>query len=166
MALTVEYAKLTSPVNIHCSKIPFSTTVEHVGVTKNEASNLPHIMGRVKAHQKALGSVLHTGLARHHRGNPAASIRVEKLYATPKLLSGIGALTLLKSEIDMIDHHLKETYEKLMRLHHRTPQCVVSFLAGCLPGTALVHQRMLSIFAMICNLKRKCSSSACNACSG
>ena len=75
------------------------------------------------------------------------------MYATPKLLSGIGALTLLKSEIDMIDHHLKETYEKLMRLHPRTPQCVVSFLAGCLPGTALVHQRMLSIFAMICNLK-------------
>ena len=64
MALTVEYAKLTSPVNIHGNKIPFSTTVEHVGVTKNEASNLPHIMGRVKAHQKALGSVLHTGLAR------------------------------------------------------------------------------------------------------
>ena len=53
----------------------------------------------------------------------------------------------------MIDHHIKETQEKLMRLHPRTPQCVVSFLAGCLPGRALLHQKILSIFGMICVLK-------------
>ena len=57
---------------------------------------------------------MHAGLARNHRGNPAASIRVEKLYATPKLTSGIGALVLLKSEVNMLDHHLKETLEQLM----------------------------------------------------
>ena len=53
----------------------------------------------------------------------------------------------------MINHHIKETLEQLMRLHPRTPQCVVSFLSGCLPGTAILHQRMLSLFAMICDLK-------------
>ena len=110
-------------------------------------------MSRIKAHQKALGSVLHTGAARHHRGNPAGSMRIEKLYALPKLFSGLGALVLLKTEVDMIDHHIKETHEKLMRLHPRTPQCVVSFLGGCLPGTALLHQKILSIFGMICVLE-------------
>ena len=52
----------------------------------------------------------------------------------------------------MLDHHLKETHEGMMRLHPRTPQCVVAFLAGCLPGTAQLHQRMLSIFGMVCRL--------------
>ena len=115
--------------------------------------NLPHIMSRIKAHQKALNAVLHTGAARNHRGNPAANIRIEKRYATPKLLSGIGALVLLKSEANIIDHHLKEIHEQLMRLHPSTPQPVVCFLAGCLPGTALVDLRILSNFGMICSLK-------------
>ena len=153
MATSVEYSKLTSPVHINGTKLPFSTTVEHVGIVRHESSNLAHIMSRIKAHQKALGSVLHTGSARHHRGNPAGSMRIEKLYALPKLFSGLGSLVLLKTEIDMIDFHIKETHEKLMRLHPRTPQCVVSFLGGCLPGTALIHQKMLSIFGMICVLK-------------
>ena len=54
-------------------------------------------MGRIKAHEKAMGAVLHVGAGRHHRGNPAASLRVEKLYATPILFSGVAALVLLKS---------------------------------------------------------------------
>ena len=45
---------------------------------------------------KALASILHVGAARSHRANPIMSIRVEKLYATPVLLSGIGSLILLK----------------------------------------------------------------------
>ena len=153
MTSTVEYAKLTSPLSFQDKKIPFSHTAEHVGILRNEAGNLPNIMNRIKAHQKALGGVLHAGLARNHRGNPAASIRIEKLYAAPVLMSGIGALVLLKSELNMIDHHVKETLERLMRLHPRTPQCVVAFLSGCLPGTAQFHQRMFSLFAMICDLK-------------
>ena len=110
-------------------------------------------MNRIKAHQNALGGILHAGLAKNHRGNPDASIRIEKLYAAPVLMSGIGVLVLLKSEVNMINPRIKETLEQLMRLHPRTPQCVVSFLSGCLPGTALLHQRMLSLFAMICDLK-------------
>ena len=153
MASSVEYFKLTSPVNIQGTSIPFVTTAEHVGILRSETGNLPNIMSRIKAHQKALGAVLHAGLARNHRGNPAASLRVHSMHATSVLLSGIGALSLLKSEINMIEYHVKQTLEQLMRLHPRTPQCVVAFLAGSLPGTALVHLRMFSIFGMICRLK-------------
>ena len=153
MSISVDHSKLTSPVNIDRNKVPFSTTVEHVGILRSEAGNLPHILGRLKAHQRALGQVLFTGAACHHRGNPAASLRVEKLYASPVLLKGLGALVLLKSEIDMVDMHLKKTHERLMRLHPRTPQCVTAFLGGSLPGTALVHQRILSLFTLVCFLK-------------
>ena len=110
-------------------------------------------MDRIKSHQSAVGAVLHAGGARSHRGNPAASLRLEKTYALPVLLSGLGSLALLQSELDVIDHHVKVTQERLMRLHPKTPQCVVAFLSGCLPGKALVHQRMFSLFDMICELK-------------
>ena len=39
-----------------------------------------------------------------------------------------------------------------MKLHEKTPECVVFFLAGSLPGLALLHLRQLSLFMMICHL--------------
>ena len=53
----------------------------------------------------------------------------------------------------MVDMHLKKTHERLMRLHPKTPQCVIAFLGGSLPGAALIHQRILSLFTMICFLR-------------
>ena len=64
----------------------------------------------------------------------------------------MATLVLLTSEIEIIDQHHKVTLERLMRLHPRTPQCVVAFLAGSLPGTAIVHKKMLALFGMICRL--------------
>ena len=39
-----------------------------------------------------------------------------------------------------------------MKLHERTSDCVVFFLAGSLPGSAHLHLRQLSLFGMICRL--------------
>ena len=91
-------------------------------------------------------------MARHHRGNPAASLRVEKLYGLPVLLSGVAALTLLKSELDTLSFHYKETLQGLLRLHRKTPDCVVFFLGGSLPLPALLHIKQLVLFCMILNL--------------
>ena len=102
-------------------------------------------MARISAHRKALASVLHTGIARSHRGNPASSIKIEKLYATPVLLSGISSLVLSSNEVRLIDNHYAETLRCLLRLHKKTPRCVTFFLAGSLPGTALIHMRQMSI---------------------
>ena len=152
MAHNIAYFKLTSPVSIGGNKIEFVDSAEHVGVIRSVTGNLPNIMNRFIAHKRALGAVLHTGAARNHRGNPAASLRVEKLHGEPVLFSGMATLVLLKSEIEIIDQHHKVTLERLMRLHPRTPQCVVAFLAGSLPGTAIVHKKMLALFGMICRL--------------
>ena len=62
-----------------------------VGWVSCGAGNLPHILGRVIAQKQALGAVLDSGLARAHRGNPAAGLKDAKLQALPVLLSGIGA---------------------------------------------------------------------------
>ena len=59
-----------------------------------------------------------------------------------------------KSEIDMIDNHQKLTVENLLKLHAKTPQCVSSFLAGSLPGTALVHLIILFNFCMTARMPK------------
>ena len=146
----VSYAAFTSEIALYGQKIPFSTEAEHLGILRtNTATNVPNILVRLQQHDKKLFSLLPAGLALGHHANPAACIKVEQQYALPVLLSGLSALVLRKSEMNMISTCYKNTLQRLMKLHDRTSDCVVYFLAGSLPGAALLHLRQLSIFGMI-----------------
>ena len=133
-------------------KLEFSSGVEHVGILRSVDVNLPNILDRMSAHTRAVRSVLPVGLAKGHKGNPAACLRIELLYGSPVLLSGLPSLVLSKSEISILHHHYKLKLEKLQKLHRGTPECVVFFLGGSLPLTALLHIRQLSILSMISRL--------------
>ena len=80
------------------------------------------------------------------------SVKVERLYAQPVLFSGLGSLVLSPKEINLIEKHYCETLRQLLRLHKNSPRCVVYFLAGSLPGIALLHLRQISLFGMISRL--------------
>ena len=153
MRASVEHIQKTSPVNIHGTFLNFvsntSQGAEYVGIIRSVSGNLPHILQRLSSHLNKMAAVMHAGIGRGHRGNPAASLKLESLYCTPVLLSGLGALILKKKEVEIIDNHLNLTLQNLMKLHDKTPHCVTAFLAGSLPGTALVHLRILSNFGMI-----------------
>ena len=100
-----------------------------------------------------MAAVLHCGAARNHRANPAAALKLEHLYGTPVLLSGLGSLVLTKPEINQVNSHHKESLQYLLRLLPNTPQCVYYFLGGSLPGEALLHLRQFSLLGMIMVLK-------------
>ena len=131
--LEVDYAKITSPINSNGTFIPFSDSAEHVGILRSIHGNMPNILARLSAHRRALFSVLPAGLALGHRGNPAASVTVEKLYGSPVMLSGLATLVLSNPEEEIICGHSKQHMERMLKLHTGTPECVIWFLAGCLP---------------------------------
>ena len=147
-----EYSKQINPININGFPIDFTSSAVHVGVIRSSSGNLPHILTRITEHKKALGSVLSAGMARGHRGNPSAAIKVEKLYACPVLMSGLASLRLSQTEITSIDNHYKTTLEGLLKLHPKTPSTFVFFISGSLPAIAILHLRQLSLFSMICRL--------------
>jgi hypothetical protein len=74
------------------------------------------------------------------------------LHATPVLFSGIATLVLTKAETKVLDTYYKRTVQSLQRLHRNTPRAVVFFLAGCLPGEAVLHIRQLGLFSMVCHM--------------
>ena len=82
--------------------------------------------------------VLSAGLARHHCGNPAASLRVNNVVPVPVLLSGVASLTLTKSKVNVLNNHHKNILMKLMKLPDKTPEQVVLFLGGSLLAEALL----------------------------
>ena len=152
MEFVVEYAQHTHSLEINGAKLPFSQNAEHVGIMRSTSGNGPTILARFAAHRKALQGVLHTGLAKGHRANPSKSIKIDKMYAIPVLMSGLAPLVLSDQEIVMIEQHHKETLRCLLRLYPKTPRGVVYFLSGSLPGSALLHLRQLSLFGMISRL--------------
>ena len=141
--------KIFHPVTICDTNIEFSDSGEHVGIVRSVTGNMPNILSRITAHCKALYSVLHTGVARGHWGNPAAYVHVERLYASPVLLSGLAAMYLKKGEISLLEMHYKKTIQSLLRLPDRTPATVVHFLSGTLPFEGLLHLRQLTLLGMI-----------------
>ena len=149
---TAFYWKLVSPISLGPTKINFTNEAEHVGILRSVDGNFPNLMSRMTAHTGAVMAVLPAGLAKGHHGNPAAALRVELLYGSPKLLSGLASLVLSKAEISILHHHYKLSLERLQRLHMATPEPVVYFLGGSLPLSALLHIDQLSLLGMISRL--------------
>ena len=125
LEVMTEYAKIISPVSINGNVIPFSESAEHVGIIRSIHGNSPNILARLSSHRRAVFSLLPSGLARGHRGNPAASIRVERLYGIPVLLSGLAPLVLSIQEVSILSGHFKQHVERLLKLHRATQEPVV-----------------------------------------
>ena len=102
-----------------------------------------------------MGSILSAGLARSHRANPEASLRVLKLYGDPVLFSGLGSLVLKKQEVLIVDTHHKNYITAIQKLYKGTPRSFVYLVGGSLPGEAIVHLRQLTLFGMIARLSDK-----------
>ena len=97
------------------------------------------IVDHMTAHKKKVFAILPAGLALCHHANTEARLGIEKLYCLPVLLSGLASLLLSKSEINAIDRYYKAYLSRLMKLHDRTPESAVFFLAGTLPAIAQIH---------------------------
>ena len=93
-----------------------------------------------------------TGLALNHRANPTAALKIHEVHASPVLMSGMASLCLSNAEVKIIDQYVKDTTEKLQKLYDNTPPSFVFFMGGTLPAEAVLHQRQLSLFGMICRL--------------
>ena len=142
----------TTAISVAKQAVHPTTQAAHVGVVR-AADNSPHILDRMSAHRKAVFAILHGGSARGHRANPAATIRVEKVFCVSVLLSGLASLILTSKEEKLLDQHYKVHLQRLLKLHQATPAPVVYFLAGCLPLMAQIHLRIFSLFGQLCRLR-------------
>ena len=142
-----------NPISIEGTTINFATEAEHVGVIRSAEGNMPNTLDRLTSFKKALGAISSCGLARGSRANPVASLRVLSLYGTPVLMKGLGSLFLSRKDISLVDQQFKKTLQNILKLSVSSPACLVYFVAGSLPGTAILHLRQLSLFGMICRLK-------------
>ena len=96
-----------------------------------------------------MNACLPAGMARGHRGNPAAALQLEATYGAPVLFSGVSSLLLTTAETSGLKIHYKEFIQSLMKLYKKTPDCVVFLLAGSLPAGGQLHLAQFSLLAML-----------------
>ena len=101
------------------------------------------------SHKRLLAQILRMGMTKRYLANQLASQRAETIFSNPVLYSGMSSLLLSKSEVDILAKHVKVTTENLLKLHPKTPEPVVFFQAGKLPGEALLHLKQLTLFGII-----------------
>ena len=142
-----------NPITIDDKNIQFVEEAEHVGVLRSTHGNMPNIILRISSFKGALGSVVSCGLARGSRSNSSASLRILTLYATPVLLSGLASLVLTSKEINCVDQQFKRTLQNILKISANSPPALVYFIAGSLPGKAILHKKQLTLFGMICRLR-------------
>ena len=91
----VDHALNSQTIKLNNIPVKIVNETDHVGVLRSAVGNLPHILQRIARHKKALHALLPAGLARRHRGNPAASLKVSQIYGTPVLLLGTATLKMI-----------------------------------------------------------------------
>ena len=153
--------KTACHIHMDGTHIDFADEADHVGIIRSVHGNMLHLQSRFSAHRNQLYSILPMGLAKAHRANPAAAIRAHQIYCLPVLLSGTAALILKNTEVQLIVQHVKDTLSNLQKLLPKTPPCVVYFLGGHLPASALLHLRQLSLFSMVCRLETSALHKVC-----
>lgn len=149
----VELLKLQCPIHIDSHQISYTESAVHVGVHRSTSGgNMLHILERIAAHKRSIGAILHTGIARHHRANISSCLQLEQIYGNGVLFSGVASLVLNNKELSAISRHYKSTLNNFMKLPPSTPDCVVFFLSGRLPASAMIDLCMLGLLGMIARL--------------
>ena len=146
------YFELMNIFSINNTPAEIVKVAEHVGIQRGTSNNTPAIDDRIVKHRNSLYGILGAGISRNHRANPAAALRAHDTFCHPVLLSGLPALILNKDDITRIHKHHKKCLQNIQKLYDNTPDPVIFFLAGSLPGTAMLHMSMLRLFGMISRL--------------
>ena len=82
-------------VIVNGTEISETQSAVHLGLIRSSSlSNFHSIQDRMSKHMKSMFLVLSSGGCRGHHANPAASLKIQSLYSSPILFSGLGSLIL------------------------------------------------------------------------
>ena len=147
------------PYSLHLGNeiMPYTGSLTHLGLSRSlQRSNAEVVNERVRTATKTLYALMPSGLHGENGLSPSASRKIITAYILPRLLYGLEALTLNKSEMASIDRAYKGLLKPLLSLREATADEAVYFLFGLLPAEAELDVRILSLYGGITRLEHTC----------
>ena len=134
-------------------EMPHVEALTHLGVTRNlKSSNSDVISSRISTAAGACYALMPSGLHGENGISPHATRKIIVAYILPRLLYGLEALIINKTDIANLDRAYKRLLKSLTALREGTADEAVFILLGLLPAEAELHLRILSLFGSITRL--------------
>ena len=132
---------LDSTWSVGGAPVTISSQATHLGIVRSghPSSNSPAVVTRIAAHACALFGLLNLGLAKGHRTPPATALRIELIFASPVLYSGLAPLLLTKPELSTLNVYSRKILRRILKLHDKTAVPAIHLLSGVLPAEATIH---------------------------
>ena len=134
-------------------KIPNTKEFTHLGITRCSNRSKPDINDRITSARKSAYSLMGTGL--HGGGlNPIVSLHMIETYVIPRLLYGLDAVILNKTDVNKLSLYHRKLLKQIQGLPDRTPSTAIYLLLGAIPVEAHLHIKILSLFGAITRLDK------------
>ena len=132
--------------------MPLVTEFKHLGLTWAEGRLKPklddHITSARRTSYRLMGAGLHGGDGL----DPAACNKLIDLYVSPRLLLGLEASVLNRTDIAKLESYYRRLLRMIQSLPESTANSAVYLLTGNIPLEGRWHQRVLSLFGSIARL--------------
>ena len=140
------------PLAFNGSHISYSDCETHLGLarTSDGKSNMAVKKG-IQTGRRAAYKLMGAGLSGINGMSPLYSRCLVTTYVIPCLLYGLEAMVLDDANYKNLDTYHRGLLRQLQGLPESTAKAAVYLLIGSLPSQALLHQKILTLFASILN---------------
>ncbi len=124
----------------------------HLGMTWQTHKISPDIAPLVSSARRTAYLLLGTGLHGINGLDPLLSLQIITLYVIPRLLYGLEAAMLAKSDIARLDEFYRKLLRQIQGLPENTALEAIYLLLGTVPIEGILHRRILSLLGRIFRL--------------
>ena len=150
--VTSKRTKKCPPFTLGPNHLPVTEQVTHLGLTRNLRTTAGLVHSRVETARRTVYSLMPAGLHGENGLSPVASRKLLTSYILPRMLYGLEAVILTKSDITALETYYKGLLRSLMSLRDGTASEAVYLLSGLFPIEAELHVRTLNLFGAISRL--------------
>ena len=122
----------------------------HLGLTWTAGKLTPNIAERIQIARRTSYALMGIGLHGKNGLSPSISAKIISTYVTPRLLHGLEATVLSKSQLEEISRYHRRLLRQIQGLPDSTANLGIHSLIGTLPAEAILDARILSLFGAVC----------------
>ena len=126
----------------------------HLGLSWRSGQPTPDIKDHITNARRTSYALIGVGLHGTDGLDPPASLRTIQLYVLPRLLYGLDAVPLNKTQLQMLDGYVRTLFRQIQGLSENTATEAIYLLLGTVPIEATIHTRTLSLLGSIARLPR------------
>ncbi len=143
-------------IELYTGPIPTTEKLEHLGINRHINKNKSMsawIEEKTALMRRTVHMLMDVGLHGQTGLNPAAAVKVINTYVMPRALYGMGAVILSKEDEAKLNQAHRSLIREIQSLPRNTAKEAIYLLSGCLPVTAELDLKRLTLYGMVARMK-------------